>query len=109
MPAKKAKSAVNGPRLKFKARIWIYEGKAAWHFVTLPKGESARLKKAFGGMAGGWGSLRVLATLGASSWLTSIFPDGKRRAYLLPLKKEVRAKEKALAGQARDFSLELQL
>ena len=98
-----------GPRISFKAKIWLYEGKATWHFVTLPKGESAKLKKVFGGMKRGWGSLPVTATLGKTQWRTSIFPDSKRGAYLLPLKTEVRRSEKAAAGDSRVFQIELRL
>jgi hypothetical protein len=35
----------------------------------------------------------VKARVGETSWATSIFPDKKSGAYLLPLKKEVRKAE----------------
>jgi hypothetical protein len=98
-----------GPRIAFKAKLWIYEGKAAWHFVTLPKGESAKIKAVFGSMKRGWGSLPVLATMGQAQWKTSIFPDSKRGAYLLPIKAEVRLKEQAKAGDQRSIVIELRL
>ncbi len=105
----KIEGDARGPRVAFKAKIWLYEGKAAWHFVTLPKKLSAKLKAAFGQVRRGWGSLPVYAMLGKSRWRTSIFPDGKRGAYLLPLKAEVRKKEKARAGEAKAFVLEMDM
>jgi hypothetical protein len=76
-----------------RATVWIYPGVAAWHFVTLPKKQSEVIKRAFGASSRGWGSLPVVATIGKTSWRTSIFPDRKAGAYLLPLKAEVRKKE----------------
>jgi hypothetical protein len=73
---------------------------AGWHFVTLPKKESDEIKKNFGAKKRGWGSLRVTATIGKTTWKTSIFPDKKAGAYLLPLKAEVRKKEGIGEGDA---------
>ncbi|MFT3788773.1 MAG: DUF1905 domain-containing protein [Tepidisphaeraceae bacterium] len=75
--------------VQFKAKLWRYDGKAAWHFVTLPKGKSAQIKSETRGLEAGFGSLRVDATIGKTTWQTSIFPDTKRGAYLLPVKKQV--------------------
>ena len=84
---------------KFSAKVWIYPGmKGAWHFVSIPKKESAGIKKIFGALAGGWGSLPVNVTIGKTSWKTSIFPDKKSASYILPLKSNVRKKEKIYEG-----------
>lgn len=66
---------------------------AGWHFTAIPKKESGEIKKRFGGMQKGWGSLPVTATIGETSWDTSIFPDARSGTYLLPLKAAVRKKE----------------
>lgn len=95
-------------RYKIKARVWLYPGgTAAWHFLTIPKKESAKIKKEFGAHAKGWGSLPVRVTIGETSWNTSIFPDKKAGAYLLPLKAAVRKKEALFAGDtiALSFSI----
>jgi hypothetical protein len=78
--------------VRFRAKTWLYQGPAPWMFVTLPKGASARIREAFG-HGRGFGSVRVKARVGETSWATSIFPDKKSGAYLLPLKKEVRKAE----------------
>lgn len=81
----------------FEAELWLYPGLAAWHFITLPKEESTQIK-AISGSRRGWGAVKVNVTIGASTWKTSIFPDKKRDAYLLPVKSEVRLKEKIAVG-----------
>ncbi len=85
-------------RYKMRAKVWLYTGMAGWHFVTLPKKQSAQIRKTFSRMRRGWGSLPVLATIGETSWRTSIFPDNKSQSYLLPLKADVRKKERMEAG-----------
>lgn len=89
--------------------MWLYEGPAAWHFVTLPKDESDQIRLNFGTMKRGWGSVPVLATIGATSWKTSIFPDKAAEAYLLPLKADVRKREHISAGDRIVFTLEIQV
>ena len=60
-----------------RAKVWLYPGMAGWHFVTIPKKQSERIKKVFGAKKRGWGSLPVMATIGETHWETSIFPDKK--------------------------------
>src|SRR3989344_3786402 len=83
----------------FQANMWLYPGaSAAWHFITVPKKQSEEIKKQFGKVRRGWGSVRVRVTIGKTSWDTSIFPDSKIGAYILPVKAEVRNKERISAG-----------
>jgi hypothetical protein len=82
----------------FKAAIWLYQGKAAWHFVTLPKALSQEIRVLSFDKKAAWGSVRVNVTIGSTSWKTSIFPDTKAGVYLLPIKTDVRKKEKIAAG-----------
>jgi len=84
----------------FTAEIWMYQGKSAWFFVTLPKDESEQIKFFNNHKRRGWGSVRVKATIGKTSWSTSIFPDSKAGAYLLPVKSDIRKKEKIAAGDS---------
>jgi len=96
-------------RYKVRAKVWLYPGMAGWHFVTLPKKQSDLMKEMFGVMKRGWGSLPVVVTIGKTSWKTSIFPDKKAGAYLLPLKAEVRKIENISAGDTISLSLEIRL
>lgn len=96
-------------KYSMRAKVWLYPGMVGWHFLTLPKKQSEEIKKMFGIMAGGWGSLPVTVTIGKTSWKTSIFPDKKAGAYLLPLKLEVRKKEKITAGDTVAFFIEVRI
>lgn len=94
---------------KFTTKVWLYPGMAAWYFLTLPKKESAEIKELYAPIKRGWGSLPVTITIGKTSWKTSIFPDKKAGAYLLPLKSAIRKKEKTSAGDAVNFTLEVRV
>lgn len=83
----------------FTAKLWIYPGQAAWHFITVPKKESAVIKEKHGKNARGWGSLPVAVAIGGTSWNTSIFPDRRSGTYLLPVKAAVRKKEGLEEGE----------
>ena len=90
---------------KIKAEVWLYPGKAGWHFITIPKKQSDDILAIFGSLKRGWGSLPVKVTLGKSVWQTSIFPHKKSGGYLLPLKSDVRKKEKIVDGDVIQLSL----
>lgn len=75
--------------LSFKTKLWEYNGKGSWYFVTLPR-RDAEVIREISPKARGFGSIRVTAQIGKSIWQTSIFPDTKSKSYLLPVKKEVR-------------------
>ena len=98
---------MNGKKYKITAKVWLYSGMAAWHFVTLPQKESKEIKELFGAMKRGWGSLPVEITIGKTTWRSSIFPDKKRGAYLLPIKLQVRKKEGISEGETIAMLLEI--
>ncbi|MEK7146411.1 MAG: DUF1905 domain-containing protein [Patescibacteria group bacterium] len=92
---------------KLRSKVWLYPGMSGWHFISVPKKESEQIKEVFGALKRGWGSLPVEITLGKSTWRTSIFPDKKSGTYLLPLKADVRKKERILNGDSVNFLLEI--
>ena len=77
----------------FTSPLWVYIGKGAWYFVTLPKKQADEINFFREGKRRGWGSLRVRAQIGETSWNTSIFPDSKSSSYVLPIKAKIRKKE----------------
>jgi len=83
---------------EFAAPLWRYPGADGWHFVSLPPEISTDIADITTGIRRGFGSVRVAVTVGSTSWRTSIFPDTKTGAYLLPVKKAVRAAERLEAG-----------
>jgi len=49
----------------------------------------------------------VRVSIGGSRWTTSIFPDGGRGAYVLPIKRAVRKAEGLDAGDTATVTVEL--
>lgn len=91
---------------EFEARVWRHEGAAAWYFVTLPDDLADALRDLFAPAHRPFGTLAVRATIGATSWRTSLFADTKRASYLLPLKADVRRRERLGEGDAVRVALE---
>jgi hypothetical protein len=77
--------------------VWQH-GNGSWHFVSLPTAVADEVEDLAGPPTEGFGAVRVEVTVGGSCWLTSVFPDSKRRTYVLPLKKAVRRAEGLSAG-----------
>jgi hypothetical protein len=92
---------------EFDADLWLYEGDAAWHFVTLPADVSDDIEALTSTVRRGFGSVRVRVTVGKTTWSTSVFPDSKRGAYVLPVKADVRRREHLSAGSQVTVGLEL--
>ncbi|MCC3862044.1 DUF1905 domain-containing protein [Pseudemcibacter aquimaris] len=80
------------------APMWIYQGKGAWHFITIDGEEAAKVRfftdpANTGRKRRGWGSVKVTATIGNTTWETSMFPSKDLEGYVLPIKKDVRKAE----------------
>jgi hypothetical protein len=82
----------------FEATLWEHEGPGAWHFVSLPHDIADEITEMTEGRTGGFGSVRVEVTVGLTTWRTSLFPDGQRGTYLLPVKRAVRTAEALTDG-----------
>lgn len=91
----------------FTEKVWVYPGKAAWYFVTLPSAIAEEIRYYFSMERRGWGSLPVEVTLGSSTWKTSIFPDKSSHSFLLPLKAAVRKNESIVAESAVSVTIML--
>ncbi len=93
---------------RVRAKAWIWKGgEGAWHFATIPAAQSREIRHRHGGTSRGWGSIPVVVKLGKSSWKTSLFPYSKVKAYILPLKAEIRKKEKIAAKDTLAFTLSI--
>ena len=93
--------------VEFTAPLWLWSGKGAWHFVTLPRDEAAVIRVAV--PRRGFGSVRVSACIGETRWSTSIFPDQKSGSYLLPVKAEVRRRQAISPGDGVAVRLSIDL
>ena len=90
----------------FTAQLWRWEAAepAAWFFLALPQDVSDDIED-LTGPRGGFGSVRVEVRVGGSTWRTSVFPDARRKTFVLPVKKAVRRKEDVEAGDTACFTL----
>ena len=70
---------------------WAARLDSDWYFVALPLdlSEAVRETQTY---RRGFGGVRVEATIGTSTWRTSVFPQSDG-AYVLPLKRAVRDRE----------------
>lgn len=86
---------------RFTATCWLWRAeKAAWHFVTLPDENAEEIKYFNENMSAkkrGWRAVKVTATIGSTTWETSIFPQ-KDASYILPIKAAVRKAEHVFEG-----------
>ncbi|WP_017664308.1 DUF1905 domain-containing protein [Porphyrobacter sp. AAP82] len=79
--------------------VWLWQGadgapaKGSWYFLTIA-GETAQAIRAGASKADAWGSVRIEATIGGTTWRTSLFPSKAHGGWLLPLKAAVRKAEK---------------
>jgi hypothetical protein len=83
---------------EFKATLWKADGNSGWHFVTLPQRQSMEIRELFQKEEQGWGRLPISALIGDTTWATAIWYDTKNKAYLLPIKSEIRKKESISVG-----------
>jgi Domain of unknown function (DUF1905) len=91
----------------FDAELWLWDARRtdAWTFVSLPGSESEEIRDLAGGLRRGFGSLRVRATIGSSTWTTSIFPG--KAGYVLPVKRSIRVAEALDVGDMATVTVEL--
>lgn len=95
--------------MDFESELWVWDARRndSWTFVSLPVDASEEIRDRAGGLRRGFGSLRVRATVGRTSWTTSVFPDSARGSYVLPVKRAVRTAESLTAGEVTAVSVEL--
>ena len=93
--------------VEFDAEVWLWDARRtdSWTFVSLPEDRSEEIRDLAGGVRRGFGSLRVRATVGGSTWTTSIFPGSE--AYVLPIKRAVRKAESLDVGDTATVTVEL--
>lgn len=92
--------------------VWLWQGadgapaKGSWYFLTID-GETAQAIRAAAAKADAWGSVRIEATIGATTWRTSLFPSKAHGGWLLPLKATVRKAERIAEGSEVEATLGL--
>ncbi|WP_281228808.1 DUF1905 domain-containing protein [Flavobacterium aquiphilum] len=85
-------------KYEFSAKTWQHQGPNGWYFVSLPIAMAKEIRENLKWQEEGWGRLKAVAKIGNSKWETAIWFDTKLNTYLLPLKAEIRKKEKIQKG-----------
>ena len=89
------------------APVWLWTGQGgSWHFITVPEEQADEFRAECLARRGGFGSVKVEATINGVTWRTSVFPQ-KSGGYLLPVKKDVRRRAGISAGDDVTVNLSL--
>ena len=99
-----------------RAPLWLWttdKAPASWHFLTI-SGDvgdaitaTSVMRRLEGGRSRGFGSMKVTATIGGTSWATSIFPSKDAGGWMLPVKASVRKAEGIVVGDIVKVILEV--
>ena len=93
--------------IRLAATLWRWSGEGgSWHFLTIPEELSAEIRAQSLLRRGGFGSVRVEASIDDVCWRTSVFPQ-KSGGYILPVKVDVRKRADISDGNAVSLTLEI--
>lgn len=92
---------------EFDGTLERYPGANAYFVCYLPRELASEIDQVTDGLRGGFGSVRVSVSLGASTWATSLFKDAPRASYLLLVKKAIRERYALIAGSTMRLRIEL--
>lgn len=81
--------------------------KASWFFVILTGDVVGEIHYAAMGRTGGFGSVKVRATIGDTTWETSVFPSKESGGFVLPVKAAVRKAESITEGDTVSLTLHI--
>lgn len=89
----------------FVGRVIHWRGPAPFFYVEIPERVGERIADLSRAVTYGWGMIPVDATIGGTTWTTSMFPrDG---GYLLPVKAAVRKAESVELDATVEVTLRL--
>ncbi len=93
--------------LEFEAVVWHWRGPSPYHFVSVPDDDAAELQLVAAHVTYGWGMIPVTATIGRTTWTTSLFP--KDGTYAVPLRDAIRRAEDIEVGRSITLTLQVDL
>jgi len=94
-------------KYEFTGKVNLYQEDdvCGWQFVFFPKDLAKEIRRNHKWQEEGWGRMKARAKIGGSEWRTSIWFDTKNDTYLLPVKAEIRRKEKIEITQNVDVTI----
>ena len=103
-------TTTNLHRFQFEAKVWLYSGESAWHFVTLPVEKAGFIRFITQDLKGNGkrsSAVPIHATIGKTTWKTSLFWHRESDSYILPLKAAVRKAEQICVGDNLSIAIEV--
>jgi hypothetical protein len=94
---------------EFEGTVWHYMNPNAVYFVSLPQDLSADILGLVGTSLNPWGTVPIDATIGDTTWYTSMFPRNNGAYYDLPLRAKIRNKLGLVDGQLVTVSISIEL
>ena len=94
-------------KYNFSEKVWQHAPPGGWYFISLPLNIAKEIRENLKSEEEGWGRLKATAEIGKNQWKTAIWFDTKKNTYLLPLKAEIRKKEKIEIGNRIDVTISL--
>jgi hypothetical protein len=83
--------------IRFTAQTIWWKGPAPFLYAPMPPEAAAEIRSMAKQLSYGWGAIPVTATMGTTTWTTSLFPrDG---TYLVGIKKIVQDAQSVTVGQ----------
>ena len=87
----------------FSGTVIEWRGPAPFYYVALPDWVVDEIAVVARAVTYGWGMIPVEATIGRTTWTTSLYP--KQGGYLLPVKDAVRTAETVVVGAEVEVTL----
>ncbi len=88
-----------------KGEIWRWPGDGGWHFLTVDKKNSEKIRII--GNPYGAGFIKTKVSIGKSVWETALFPNKKEKTYLISIKKKIRGQENLFEGEVVKVRVEI--
>ncbi len=92
-------------RLDVTGDLFHWRGPSPFHYVRVSDEAADAIAEVAPQVSYGWGCIPVIATVGATTWTTSLFP--KDGGYLVPVKDAIRRAEGVELGDVVDVVLEI--
>jgi len=97
--------------VSFAGELFLWS-EGSWHFVRLPEDAAEEVRDAVDDLwhapPRGFGSVKVRARIGETTWETSVFPEKDSGSFVLPVKKAVRDAEGVTADDLVRVELEVE-
>jgi hypothetical protein len=92
-------------QLQFVGVVFEWRGPAPYYYLAAPEEIAEQITEVAAAVSYGWGVIPVTATIGSTTWTTSLFPKGG--TFLVPLKASVRQAENLGVGDSPNVALVL--